>query len=555
MANAIQVPYYDVLVEMQQQPRLGLATKRLADWMNAVTSALPTFQPLVATDFGAAGNATSDDTVAVQKAVDQAAAQGGGTIIFPSGTFSIGTVTMKAGEAPISLVGQGESTILKRRAVLADGKGMLDIFGSHVTLDSLVLDGDVTTPAGLLYNVDFTGIGANDPMATSLTKGSSVWVHGGANDFSCRHVTFTHSSGYACLIDARSGGISDVRIIDCIFSNNRPTLFGTVAGQENYGSWNGCLFVSGDGRPANPGCVLKRFMVAQCRFLRNTGNCIWSHELGLSELHEEFLISENTFVDCGLDAIEIGGVIGGVVVGNSGRRIGYITTDDTGQSNPRWLPGVNATAIDSSGLVKSVLFVANSFVSVAGGALDLDSHCLSTVANNSFRTPYPDEPEYDQDQIAVSGPLGGPSAAYGVNGNNSSQTPHGATGLNIVGNTFINLRAGSVRLFAARKCFVSGNNILAPADSIYPPMGMGPVGPGPYQRCYDNRVSGNKIDYNPVPSAPAIIEDDTYSAFLPAETNAVFNNCPITPAGTLATEFKKSPTSGSVHYLETPWFV
>lgn len=552
--TSIQFPFRDALVEMNDPVRLGLATKRFQDWGLAVQTALPSYLPIVVTDFGAGGSGRADDTAALQQAINQAIANGGATILLPPGTYSIGTVTIPAGSAPVTILGAGESTILKRRAVLADGVGMLDIRGSHITLDSLIIDGDVTSPTPLLYNGGFsTAMGLNDPMAPSLTRNSSVWVHGPCTNFRCRNVVFRHSGGYAPLIDAFTGGIEDVEFVGCRWENNRPHLFGTVAGQELYGAWTGNLYVNADGRAANPGRVLKRLVVVQCKFLRNASNCIWSHLYGLDELNEEFTIIGNTFLDIGLDAILIGGVIGGAVVGNSGRRIGYVCTGDTGQSTPRWLPNLNATAIDSSGLVKSVLFVGNSFVSVNGGCADLDGHGLSQIGSNSFRIPYANEPEWEEDQISITGPTNSGSASYGVNGSNSSQTPYGATALTITGNIFINLRAGSIRLFAARRCLVSGNNILAPSDSIYPPIGIGPVGSGPYQRCYDNRIFGNNIDYNV--AGPAIIEDDTYSAFLPAEKNTICGNVPLTPDGTAATEFLKSPTSSSVHYLEQPWFV
>ena len=550
----IQVPYRDILIELQDQLRMGFATKRMQDWMLAVTTALPTYQPLVVTDFGAGGNGTRDDTPALQKAVNQAAANGGGTIIIPPGTYAIGSVQTPTGDTPITLLGAGSATILKRRADLADGAGLLDILGSNVTLDSLVIDGDVTTPAGLLYNGGFTGSVPNDPMASSLTKNTSVWLHGPARNFLAQRVTWQHSGGYAVLIDATSGGISDVRLLDCLLQNCRPHLFGITAGQELYGSWTGGIHVQGDGRLANAGRVLRSFAVERCRFLRMTGNALWSHSYGLDELHEDFRFFANYFLDVGLDGIEVGAVTGGAVSGNVFRRIGYVTMTDSDQSVPRWLQNLNATALDSSGLVKGVPYEGNSFLSVNGGNLDLDSHGYSVIAGNVCRIPYPGESEYDEDQIAISGPMNNGSYSYGVNLSNSSNTPWGAVNITLAGNSFINLRAGAARLFAARRCTFTANDIIASDNSVYPPVGLGPIGPGPNQRCYENRVAHNKIHYAPAAAAPAVIEDETMGAFTAAEANSVFGNCPIGGNG-LATEFHPSPNSGSVHYTEQVWFV
>lgn len=552
--SSIQIPYRDVLVEMQDERRLGLSTKRMQDWMLAVTAGLPSYLPLVITDFGAGGNGLNDDTLGLQKAIDQTIANGGGTVIMPPGTYSINTVTVKAGTVPVTLLGCGPATVLKRRSTLADNVGLLDISGANVTLDSFAIDGDVTVPVGLLYNVDFTGIGANDPMALSLTKNTSIWLHAGADNFLAQRVLIRHTGGYAALVDAGQGPISNAGFVNCRLENNRPNLFGVTAGQANFGSWTGGIYVNGDGRAANPGCVLKQFLVTQCEFVRNTGNGVWSHLYGLDELHEDFGVFDNYFLDQGLDCIEVGGVIGGAVLGNRGRRVGYVTVNDTDQSVPRWLQNLNATAIDSSGLVKGVLFSDNSFISVNGGCLDMDGHCDSVVGHNMFRIPYPGEPEYTEDQIAVSGPMNNGSYSYGVNISNSSNTAYGATNLNISGNSLINLRAGAVRLFSARQCFVSGNNIIASDEAVYPPIGMGPIGPGPNQRCYGNRITMNNFVYNPAGPAPTVFEDDSIAPFVGGEQNTVCGNVPIMPVGTSAVEFQKSPFSSSVVYAETVWF-
>lgn len=533
----------------------GLPVKIFQDWALAIQAGVPTFKPLFLPDFGSAGNGQRNDTAALQAAINQAIAMGGGTILIPSGIYMLDTVTIPAGSAPVTLLGYGDSTILQRRSTLSASAGMLNIFHSNVTLDSLLIDGGVTVPVGLLYNTDFAGVGANDPMADSLTGNTSIWLHGPASNFTCRNLTVQHTGGYAILLDARASGmITDVSILQSRFQNNRPNLFGVTAGQAIFGSWTGGIFIAGDGRTASPGHVAKRIIVSDCRFLRNTGNTLWMHAIGLDELHEDVQFSNCYFLDCGLDGILVGACTGGTVNDNVFRRIGYICEDDTSDSIPRWLADLNATALDSSGLVKSVVYADNSFLSVNGGNIDADGHGDSTFSGNVCRIPYSDEPEYVEDRIAVSGVANSGSTSYGVNISNTSATPYGASNLNVVGNTFINLRAGAIRVFSARRCFISANSIIAPADSVYPPVALGPIGPAPNQRCYDNRVSGNKIDYAPVAAAPAVFEDDTYSAFLPAEANSVFNNCPITPSGSLATEFQKSPTSGSVHYLETVWF-
>lgn len=48
-------------------------------------------------DFGAVGNGVADDTAAIQAAIDQTAASGGGVTLLPTGTYAITGITMKQG--------------------------------------------------------------------------------------------------------------------------------------------------------------------------------------------------------------------------------------------------------------------------------------------------------------------------------------------------------------------------------------------------------------------------------------------------------------------------
>jgi len=548
-ASELNPPVRDPSVEETRLP-----TRVLQNWMNQVARAIPTYNPLNVLDFGARGNGIADDTAAFQKAVDQAAHQNGAQIIIPMGTYMVGTITFPSGNAPIQLIGLGELSILKRNVTLPPGVGLLDILGSNVTLDGFVIDGDVTVPVGLFYNADFMGIGGNDPMADSLTRNSSIWLHGGTSNFVCQRVTIQHTGGYAGLIDAGQVGIRDVRFLNCRLQNNRPNLFGIPGGQPIYGSWTGGIYCNGDGRPGHPGAVVKQFLVTQCQFTRNTGNQIWQHLYGLQELHEDFQVYENFLEDIGLDGILIGGVVSGNVSNNVLHRIGYTTSTDTDNPVPRWLAGVQATAIDTSGLAMGVNYQGNVITSVNGGALDLDGHADSSLVGNTVRIPVVGDPDYVTDSIAISGFANTGSTSYGINVGNTANDPRGGKNVTMSGNTLLNLSAGAIRIYSARNCLVTANDIVAPDQPVAPPMSYGPGGTGVNQQPSGNVIRYNRVQYNPPIAAPVVFEDPSVGPFTGADVNYVYGNTPIIGAGGLAFEFQKDPNSGSPTYLQTVWF-
>ena len=523
-----------------------VASKQFQDYLAKLQQLIVTPTALVLTNFGFT-------TAALQAAINQAVANGGGTIFMPSGTYQIGSVSIPAGDVPITLLGQGNSTVLSRSGNIAPGSGMLDIFGSNVTLGSFLIEGNTPVPVGLFYNQDFMGVTSNDPMAPSLSNNTSIWVHGGVSNFVMQQVKIQHTGGYACLLDATTAGITDVDILFCKFTNNRPSLFGVSGGSAIYGSWNGGILLKGDGRNAGAGQVVQRFQMTGCRFTRNTGNQVWQHLYGLVDLHTGYDVVNNFFEDIGLDGILAGGVIGGVVADNYLHRIGYLCMNDTDRGTPLWLNNANATAIDSSGLVIGVNYQGNTIISINGGALDLDGHCDSSLSGNVVRIPSPGDPDYDTDQIAVTGVNNNGSDSYGVNIGNTSQTPQGGMNVTIAANTFLNLAAGAVRLYSARNCLVTANDIVSGPNPVAPPVALGPVGPGPNQRSTGNVIKHNRCSYSPAGAAPFVFEDSSIAPFTAADVNYVFGNCPIIGNG-LATEFQKDSNSGSPTYLQTVWF-
>jgi hypothetical protein len=110
-------------------------------------------------DFGAVGDGVTDDTAAIQAAIDAVYAAGGGHINFPSGTFLTNNITLKAG---VQLEGKGAyaTTIKLKNNANADiitVENAYSLFGTTATgingwgIHNLTLDGNDTnqSPASL----------------------------------------------------------------------------------------------------------------------------------------------------------------------------------------------------------------------------------------------------------------------------------------------------------------------------------------------------------------------------------------------------------------------
>src|SRR5579862_5470909 len=102
--------------------------------------------------FGAKGDKSALDTAALQAAIDACAGDGGGTVLIPAGTFTIGTVELKSN---VTLHIAASATLLGS----ADGK-------QYRAVDAIPLHGDTTLNDGnwaLLFAVNAKNVTIEGP--------------------------------------------------------------------------------------------------------------------------------------------------------------------------------------------------------------------------------------------------------------------------------------------------------------------------------------------------------------------------------------------------------
>lgn len=445
----------------------------------------------------------------------------------------------------------GDSTFIERGFTVPDGQGMVNVLAQNCAIRDLTFDGNVTTPTGLVRNVDFWS-----PIDAIMTKNTTFWVHGGTKGLLIENVTFQHSGGFPVILDARYADIEDVTFLNCRFLNNRAHLHGTP-GDLNYGSWSGGILWVNDGRT---GGKIKNLTVQNCTFARNTGNCCWGWSQGFDIMNENINIAGCYFTDCGLDAVQMDNTLGGGVTGNTFYRIGYIALDDSTPAVPKYDGGYSPVAIDTS-TAKNVTYSFNTIIQANGGGICGDGLCDSMILNNLILIAAPSDALYEIDQVGLFGPYGTGNRTFGIETGNSF-FPDGANHLVIKGNTIRNMGMWAIALCNAKNSLVINNTIDHPSTSAGEPIILlcypgydgknistlisgNDEGATPKHRSYNNTITDNVINYS---GTRYCVEEEDYSdgatiyTFKSTDINRVYAN-QIT--GNSYGEFLKSPNSGS----------
>jgi hypothetical protein len=509
----------------------GTVARNITDYLGENLSVLA---------YGAVGDGVTDDSEAFRLAISRLqsptdSTANGRRLMIPGGrTYLINSpITFPTGELNIALVGDGLSTVIKRGADMPDGQGVFDLTNvKGVTFKDFVLDGNVTTTTDITYT-DLLGSMAYNPLHVNLTKNTSFWIHGPAENITFEGVKITHSGGYAILGDCTTGFITNFRAANNWLSNNRAVTF------ETNGSWTGGIFFEG-----NSSYCARSVWVTDNLIERVTGNGFWTHTNSLSLLHENIHADRNTFRDMGRDGILMGAIYGGSASYNKFRRIGYVAADDTSASVPKYPANQYAVGLDTAGITRGVNYIGNSFTSCNGACMDLDGFAEGTVSGNTCIVPRSGETEYTEDNIAAYGGGAG-NVTYGLQISNSNNDSIAGSRVTIVGNTFINMRAGAIRLYATRDSFVANNRIEHPADAIVKPIQLGAIGAGgAYQRAYGNVITANVIKYSPASAVAAVLEDSSYAAPSATDVNRVYGNI-IDDNGAGVFEFQRAKLSGT----------
>ena len=157
-------------------------------------------------DFGAVGNGTTDDTAAIQAALNT-----GKNVYFPNGTYMVASsILASASNITIS----GTATIKPLSTYVAVGfDSVLKITGSNVNVSNLIFDG-VLAVANAIDALLFTNGASNVNVTNCTFKNLTTGFAVGFNP------TSSYSKVTSCYCEATKGGI--------LFQGTNPTAHGNV---------------------------------------------------------------------------------------------------------------------------------------------------------------------------------------------------------------------------------------------------------------------------------------------------------------------------------------
>lgn len=197
-------------------------------------------------DFGAVGDGVTDDTAAVQAAIDSISTQG--LVFFPAGTYSVSGVSLRTG-IEVSLLGAGGST-LKARA----GTTVVLTIPSDTTRDGMRAIRDIAIDGASVANVVGIKSGVS-PLAMLYLRIENVMVYGcdtGIDLYSAMEHTLVDVAlksnviGMKLRQDAIGGGGNANAFIRCAFQSNTVGAFlygSSIYPMHNNGFYS-CIFQS-----------------------------------------------------------------------------------------------------------------------------------------------------------------------------------------------------------------------------------------------------------------------------------------------------------------------
>lgn len=414
-------------------------------------------------DYGADATGATDTTTAIQAAITAANAAGGGTIVFPKGTYLVGTTTSLTLQSNISLLGEGSASIIK----LANN--------SSISASSALFT--ATSKTGIsVRNLYFNGNRANQTVLVGLfrVQTSSYVSFQNCTFVNCNNVCiyFTNASTFCSvtncvLIDSNGTNVKfGTDCTDAIVANNLMYDTGTYASHSDgfvmsRFNTNRRITISNNifNSPAGSGLTMAIWLLCGVN-IEVTGNIFQLSNMNAIQINAESAMTDISITNNQLNSCLIG--VTDVTPGFNVTRLNIIgnVIQQTNQTNIAIVPtyaGVFSYVCVNSNVLNGTMDGA------AAKAIQINAP-YSTISNNS---------------IVMAGTMGGDGISNSaenvvMTGNVINMSALGARGIvstadyvSAIGNTVIGSTSYGIRMTApANYCNVTGNTLRSCALGI-----------------------------------------------------------------------------------------
>jgi hypothetical protein len=173
-------------------------------------------------DYGATGNGVTNDTTAIQAAINAVQTAGGGIVFFPRGTYIYSHLFIR--ESYVSIVGVGISSVLMQNDPINNGLEIYNPAGArkNVTIKNICFDSSVTRTTGAaIYTLDFTDMIIENVIIRNQYDGIYLNLQAGSIIDKCRFINVTH-------IGLGWNAGDDLYVSNCVMSNMGTVYPGSI---------------------------------------------------------------------------------------------------------------------------------------------------------------------------------------------------------------------------------------------------------------------------------------------------------------------------------------